>query len=82
MYIDGASNARGLGVGIVLESPEGVRMEKSLRLGFKASNNEAKYEARITRLQAAHKLGVEEVEVLSDSRLVVNQVDGNFEARD
>ena len=30
----GASNSRGYGIGIVLESPEGIRVEHSLRLGF------------------------------------------------
>ena len=34
IYIDGASNARGSSIGIVLESLEGIRMEDSLRLGF------------------------------------------------
>ena len=57
-------------------------MEKSLRLGFKASNNKVKYEALIVGLEAACKLRVEEVEVFSDSRLVVYQVEGNFGARD
>ena len=76
------SNARGLGVGIVLVSLEGIKLEKSLRLGFRASKNEAKYEALIARLQATKKLRVEEVEMFSNSRLVVSQIDGSFKARD
>ena len=43
--MDGASNAMGVGVGIVIISSEGVKVEHSLRLGFRASNNKAKYEA-------------------------------------
>lgn len=82
MYVDGAPNARGSRVKVVLESLEGVKLEKSLRLGFRASNYEAEYEALITRLRATQKLGVEEVDVFSNSRLVVNQVGGSFEARD
>lgn len=35
VYVDGASNAREAGVGIVLVSPEGPRLEHSLRLSFK-----------------------------------------------
>ena len=35
-YIDGASNQRGSGLGLVLLSPEGITIEKSLRLGFSA----------------------------------------------
>ena len=31
-------------------SPEGVIIEKSLRLGFSAMNNEAEYKALLTRM--------------------------------
>ena len=44
-YVDGAANQRGSGVGLVLISLEGITIEKSLRLGFSATNNEAEYEA-------------------------------------
>ena len=44
VYIDGAANQRGSGVGLVLESPKKTIIEKSLRLGFSAMNNEAEYE--------------------------------------
>ena len=42
VYVDGAANQRGSGVGIVLISPDGAAIEKCLRLGFSATNNEAK----------------------------------------
>ena len=71
VYVDGTSNTRGSGVGVVLVSLEGIRVEKSLRLGFRVLNNEAKYKALIARLRAAQELGVEKVEVVSDSKLVV-----------
>ena len=45
MYVDGAANQRGSGVGLVLVSPEKIIIEKSLRLGFSVTNNEAEYEA-------------------------------------
>ena len=41
---------QGSGVRIVLVSLEGAKLDKSLRLGFRASNNEAKYKALIVRL--------------------------------
>ena len=44
VYVDGASNQKGSGVGLVLVSPEKVVVEKSLRLDFLATNNEAEYE--------------------------------------
>ncbi len=48
--VDGSSNIKGSGVGIYLRSPDGKLIEQSFRLRFKASNNEAKYEALIARL--------------------------------
>ena len=45
VYVDGASNQKGSGVGLVLMSPEKVVIEKSLRLDFSVTNNEAEYEA-------------------------------------
>ena len=46
VFVDGASSAMGVGAGIVIITSEGIRLEHSFRLGFKASNNEAEYEAR------------------------------------
>ena len=40
-HIDSAANQKGSGVGLILVSPEGITIEKSLRLGFSATNNEA-----------------------------------------
>ena len=45
VYVDGAVNQKGSGVGLVLISPKKLIIEKSLRLGFSATNNEAEYEA-------------------------------------
>ena len=45
VYVDGATNQRGFGVGLVLISPERITIKKSLRLDFSTTNNEAEYEA-------------------------------------
>ena len=45
VYVDGTTNQRGSRVGLVLVSPEKTIIEKSLRLGFSITNNEAEYEA-------------------------------------
>ena len=50
VYVDGAVNNRGSGVGLVLISPERITIEKSLRLSFSVLNNEAEYEALLTRM--------------------------------
>ena len=45
VYVDDAVNHKGSGVGLVLVSPKRITIEKFLRLGFSATNNEAEYEA-------------------------------------
>ena len=82
VYTDGATNQRGSSVGIVLISPEKITVEKSLRLGFLAIDNEVEYEALLAGMAMVSKLGGKVVEVFSDSRLVVRQVNGEFGARD
>ena len=61
---------------------EKLVMEKSLRLGFLATNNEAEYMALLDGMMMVNKLKGEVIEVYSNSRLVVGQVNGEFEARD
>lgn len=78
----GASNAWGAGIGIVLESAEGIKLEQSLRLGLRESNNKAEYEALLAGFRAVKILGAIEVEMYSDSRLVVSQVEGSFKGED
>ncbi|XP_075665361.1 uncharacterized protein LOC142635026 [Castanea sativa] len=82
VYVDSAANQRGFGVRLVTVSPEGIVIEKSLRLGFLATNNEAEYEALLVEMTMVQKMGGKVVEVFSDSRLVVGQVEGELEARD
>ena len=69
-------------MGLVLISPDGITIEKSLRLGFSAMNNEAEYEALLEGMSMVEKLGGKSINMFSDSRLVVGQVNGELEARD
>ena len=82
VYVDGASNQKGSGVGLVLISPEKVVIEKSLRLDFSATNNEAKYEALLVGMAMVQRMGGKSIKLFSDLRLVVGQVRGEFEAKD
>ncbi|XP_065628835.1 uncharacterized protein LOC136067219 [Quercus suber] len=82
VYVDGAANQKGSGVGLVLISLERIIIEKSLRLDFLAINNETKYEALLMGMSMVQRIGGKAVELFSDSRLVVGQVQGEFEAKD
>ena len=82
VQVDGASNQKGSGVGLALTSPEKVVIEKFLRLGFPTTNNEAKYEALLEGMTMVQRMGGKSIKLFSDSRLVVGQVRGEFEAKD
>jgi ribonuclease HI len=82
LFVDGASNSKGSGAGIVLVSPKGLVLEQAVRLKFSASNNETKYEALMIGLQTARKLGANRLQVFCDSQLVANQISGEYHARD
>ena len=81
LSIDGASNTQGSGAGLIQTSPEGIDIEYALRFGFHTSNNEAEYEAVIAGLNLAHSLEVDQLEVYSDSQLVVRQIEDTYEAK-
>ena len=69
-------------MGLVLVSPKRITIEKSLRLNFSATNNEAEYEALLRGMMMVQKMGGKAVRVFSNSKLVVGQVKGDLEARD
>ena len=64
--MDGAANQRGSGMGLVLVSPKKITIEKSLRLGFSATNNEAKYKALLMGMMMVQKMGGKTMKVFSD----------------
>ncbi|XP_074301101.1 uncharacterized protein LOC141632453 [Silene latifolia] len=82
LYIDGASNVRGAGVGLVLRSPKGDMIVQAIRCEFKATNNKAEYEALVLGIQMASGLKVRNLRVYSDSLLGVNHVNNEYVARD
>ncbi|XP_026451647.1 uncharacterized protein K02A2.6-like [Papaver somniferum] len=80
IFIDGASNSCGGGVGIIFTSPAGIRIMFCFRMEYKATNNEIEYEAVIQALRIAIEVGLDEVRITSDSQLVVRQIEGRYNA--
>lgn len=68
--------------GVVLTSPEGLKLYHAFIYSFNLTNNEIDYKAFLRGLKVAMKLEVERVKVKMDSRLVVWHVTRTFEARD
>jgi ribonuclease HI len=82
-YVDGAArgNPGEAGAGVVFKDASGGVVEKiALYLG-KATNNMAEYKALLLALQRARELGVESLQVYSDSELLVNQINGRYRVR-
>jgi probable phosphoglycerate mutase len=64
--------------GYVLEAEDGtVLAAHGERIGV-ATNNVAEYRALVAGLEKALELGVDEVEVISDSELLVKQMTGEY----
>ncbi|GAA0161803.1 hypothetical protein LIER_18037 [Lithospermum erythrorhizon] len=77
-FSDSASNPGGSGARILLWSPKGNKVDYALRFSFKATNNEAEYEALANGLELANALGVEHIHRRMDFQLLVGQVKGDF----
>ncbi|KAI5323271.1 hypothetical protein L3X38_032343 [Prunus dulcis] len=78
MYFDGSKTNLASGAGIVLEDPLGIRHCYSLQLDFQCTNNREEYEALIIGLEILVELGIQFVEILGDSMLVLKQIAGEY----
>ena len=56
LYVDNAPNMKGSQARIILEGPNDVTLEHAIKLNFKASNNQPKYEALIVALKLAREV--------------------------
>lgn len=81
MFKDGSATNKGYGIVIVLKTLEGTFIEHAVRLGFEASNNESGYEALIMKLKKTKLLDFENLVMYCDSQLIVNQLTGEYSAR-
>ncbi|XP_068486577.1 uncharacterized protein [Phaseolus vulgaris] len=82
LSVDGSSNQQGSGASVVLEGPKGLLIEQALRFSFKASNNQAEYEALVAGMLLAKEMGARSLLAKSDSQLVTGQVTGEYQAKD
>ncbi|KAL5556880.1 hypothetical protein UlMin_039116 [Ulmus minor] len=81
LYVDGSSTETSSGAGIILVSPDGVKLSCAVRFKFKATNNQAEYEALLSGLRLAKEVSAWHLTIYSDSQLVVSQVNSEFQAK-
>jgi len=67
--------------GYVLETEDGTVLDARGEAIGVATNNVAEYRALIAGLEKAVELGVDELEVVSDSELVVKQMRGEYKVK-
>ena len=67
--------------GYVLETEDGTVLDaRGERIG-RATNNVAEYRGLVAGMEKAAELGVDELEVVSDSELLVNQMRGDYKVK-
>ncbi|CAN6561920.1 unnamed protein product [Malus baccata var. baccata] len=82
LYFDGSCTQQTSGAGIVIINPQGVHHYYSFLLDYQGNtNNQAEYEALIIGLEILIELGAMKVEVFGDSKLIVNQLNGEYKCR-
>ena len=57
-------------------------LKYEVQLKFPVTNNEAEYEAILTRLRMARAFGPKNILLRSDLQLIIGHVKGNFEAKE
>ena len=67
IHTNGSLNRNAGGVGVVIKTSEGDKIECMIRLDFPTTNNEAEYEALVARLDLAKAAGVGSLIVHCDS---------------
>lgn len=82
LYTDGSACQEGSGAGLILTNQQGAEFTYALHFEFPASNNEAEYEALIAGLRIAEQMGVKDLAANVDSRLVANQINGTYVAKE
>ena len=86
MYFEGAANHFRYGIGVLLISPHGDHISRSVRLAYAdrypATDNIVEYEACILRLETTLELGIRRMEIFGDSNIVIRQIQGDWKTGD
>ena len=68
-------------MGVVLISPHNYIILRAFSLTKSYSNNISEYNALLIEMQLAEEIGVKNLEAYGDSKLIINQVRGEYEVR-
>nr|GFA00227.1 reverse transcriptase domain-containing protein [Tanacetum cinerariifolium] len=82
LFTNGSSCIDGFGSGLIITNPEGMEFTYALRFRFNDTNNESEYKALIAGLWISGQMGVQNLQENVDSKLVANQVNGTYIAKE
>ena len=66
---------------MVIQTPEGDKIECMIRLDFPSTNNEAEYEALVAGLDLAKVAGAENMIIHCDSQVITSQINDDYKCR-
>ena len=81
IYTDGLSTQRSGGAGVVIQTPEGDKIECMIRLDFSTTNNEVEYEALVAGLDLVKAAGAKNMIMHCDSQVITSQINDDYECR-
>ena len=83
IHIDGAShgNPGPAAIGVVIRDEQKKVLANISKAIGRTTNNQAEYRAIIAALEKASRLGINEVDMRSDSELVVRQINGQYRVK-
>ncbi|XP_030932161.1 uncharacterized protein LOC115957947 [Quercus lobata] len=79
---DGSLAQKKGGVGAIITTPDGKVLKYGVQLKFPATNNETEYEGILTGLRLGKALGTKNLLIQSNSKLVIGQIKGEYEAKE
>nr|XP_023871516.1 uncharacterized protein LOC111984127 [Quercus suber] len=81
VHIDNSSNRQARGADVVIQTPEGDKIECMIQLDFPTTNNKAEYEALVAGLDLAKAAGAKNMVVHCDSKVITSQINGFYECK-
>jgi ribonuclease HI len=81
MFFDGASSKDFVVSGVVFVSLAREAISLSYKLEFEDTNNVEEYESLVLGLRVAKDMGIKEISVFGDAKLIINQIRNMYQAK-
>lgn len=82
LHADESLNRQGCEVGVLLEGPNQIVLEQSLRFGFKAFYNQSEYDELLADLWLVKKVSAKWIKCWSDSKVASGQINEGYQVKE